>query len=180
MLSLSSGSKAGRVQTNSDGLNSAISWAAQGSRLTGFFDADNRAVVDGTAITRSGSLDRLNDVNGPVLINWQLFDLVQRLPRNGDQSWSFTLVDQFELIKPSQRLSYRGAVETIVNGQTRKLHGYDLIGFGSLPSVYWVDDETSRMLAATAGLEAYVLGALPRGGGTERAPGKKKAAAGSY
>jgi hypothetical protein len=186
---------AGTIRTAGDALGAIRSWQSEGGRMAGFFDAPGEPIANLT-VSHSGELSngkltvvsgprasrQVTDVEAAVVANWQLFDVVQRLPRRAGEQHAFTLLDQFELVKPSQRLSYRGRVDTTIGGAARTLHGFDHVGFGMVPWVYWVDEQTGRLLAATSGLEAYVLGALPRGGGTDRAAvkAKKRAAAEQY
>jgi hypothetical protein len=169
------------VRSRGDGLGSAVAWTTRSARLAGRFDSPGASVVgaelsrsgevpDGRVVIRSGGRAVANSYasEGPVATNWQLFLSVQRLPRESVSLGPFTLVNQFELVKVNQRLTYRVQLESQVGGVARVLHAYDLLGPGTVPWTYWVDDSSRRLVGASSGLEAYVLGALPPGGGRER------------
>ena len=119
-------------------------------------------------------------------VNWALFDVVARLPRKPFEPLRFTLFDDFDEPKPGQALSFRASATVSMGGrrvkqhrwtqldkgrvrttawgregdQAVRLHGYDLVGPGLVPVVYWVDD-SGRPLAVVAGLEAYLLEGSP-------------------
>ena len=119
---------------------------------------------------------------GAYTINWALFDAVQRLPREPFAPKRFTLLDDFDEAKAGQTLSFRKSVEVAVGGeavvtyrerrlekgtirsprwgrrgaQPLRLHGYDLVGPGQVPVVYWVDEQ-GRLLFVISGIEAYLF-----------------------
>lgn len=114
-------------------------------------------------------------------VNWALFDAVQRLPREPFEPLHFTLFDDFDEVKPAQRLAYWHSVTVMLGGRrvqkhtwqqlekgrirktvwaregakAVRLHGYVQTGPGIVPIVYWVD-ERGRLLFVVAGLEAYI------------------------
>ncbi|HEX8325771.1 MAG TPA: hypothetical protein VF595_17840 [Tepidisphaeraceae bacterium] len=183
----------GTIRTSGAQAEDDLFWQSDLARYGGFYDTPDAAIVptrlsrDGEYANRTISLrnaaqaaaTRTSDV-AAALVGWQLFDLVQRLPRQSGTSRTFTLVDQFELTKPGQTIAYNGAYRTTVGGAERTLHRFDLLGFATVPATFWVDDQTSRLLAVVSGLEAYVLGETPRGGGRERAGRAKKKAMEQY
>jgi hypothetical protein len=115
-------------------------------------------------------------------INWLLFDVVQRLPREPFEPLRFTLLDDFDQPKPNLTLAFWQSTELMIGGkrvqqqeweqlekgrvrrtvwgregdQPVRLAAYSLLGPGTVPWVYHVDDR-GRLLFAIAGLEAYVL-----------------------
>ena len=115
-------------------------------------------------------------------VRWALWDAVQRLPRAAFAPLRFALFDHGDELKPNQALSFRGTVEVILGerpvqqqrkenlekgtitktswgregGRKVRLHGYDLVGDGILPWVYWVDDQ-GRLIFAIGGIEGYIL-----------------------
>jgi len=115
------------------------------------------AVAKGTAIVVSGPpAERTLEVPGTFTVNWALFDAVQRLPRERTTTHSFTLIDHFDEVKLGHTLAWRGTVEPAIGTRTLRLHGYDQVGQGVVPWVYWVDG-SGRLVCAVAGLEAYLL-----------------------
>jgi hypothetical protein len=169
------------IQSKADALGTTVRWRAESARLASRFDApgdaagETRSVVTGEAGPReiqivtnaTGKPERLN-VSQPVTLDWQLFDVVQRLPREAGTVGPFTIVDSVGGVRGGQRLSYGDSVKVDVAGSIRRLHRYDLVGPGTVPTTYWVDDRTGRLVAVVSGLEAHVLGLLPPGGGRER------------
>jgi hypothetical protein len=137
-------------------------------------------------VLRDGKATRKIPTPDAWTLNWALFDVVARLPRKPFEPLRFTLLDDFDELKPGQALSFRGTTQVSMGGrrvrqhrwkqldkgrvrttawgregdQAVRLHGYDLVGPGLVPVVYWVDD-AGRPLAAIAGLEVYLLEAAP-------------------
>ncbi len=106
---------------------------------------------------RTGGRLRSTRIAGPFTLAWLLFDVVQRLPRREFNSVPFALFDDFDQIKPNQELSFHKAVDVdFGDSGTARLHAYDHLGEGIVPSVYWVDGE-GRLLFVVAGIEAYIL-----------------------
>jgi hypothetical protein len=121
-------------------------------------------------------------VNGPFSVNWALWDAVMRMPREPGEPVRFTMLDHFDQLKHRQTLAYRKSVVVALGQrrfkqQTSKelekgriqqtrwattggreviLHGFEQLGEGIVPWVYWVDDQ-GRLLFAVSGLEVYVL-----------------------
>jgi hypothetical protein len=182
---------AARIDSRRDPLGTTRRWHGEAARRSSRFDAPGQPIA-GTGAAFAGEVEggeirlRATGTAAPeripateeVTFDWQLFDVVQRLPRGTVALGPFTIVDGLGAVRRGQRLAYRGAERVGVAGGVRRLHGYDLVGPGTVPWTYWVDERTSRLLAAVSGLEGYVLGRLPPGGGRER-PGKagRKAAA---
>lgn len=138
--------------------------------------------VDGKAIEiRDGGTSRRVPRPESFAVSWALFDAVQRLPRKPGEPTQFTLLDNFDQVKPNHTLSYRKATEVLLGGKrvqkqhweqlgkgrirkttwavegqrTVRLHGFDHLGDGIVPEVYWVDGR-GRLLFMVAGIEAYV------------------------
>ena len=87
--------------------------------------------------------------------NWSLFDAVQRLPGPATTPLEFDLLEELDLLKTGQRLSYQESRTLDVNGNNLSLIGYHLIGEGILPYEFWVDEQ-HRLLIALSGLRAYI------------------------
>jgi len=115
-------------------------------------------------------------------LNWLLMEAVGRLPREAFDPLQFTLIDDFDQFKPGGMLSYgqsgpvvlgdrptrqthieelpKGRIHkttsAMAGGRAVRLHAYHQVGEGTVPWVYWVDDQ-GRLLMAVSGVEAYVL-----------------------
>lgn len=105
-----------------------------------------------------GRSKRRIDVESGYTINWALFDAVQRLPRRKFEPLRFTMLDHFDQVKAGQSISYRETIDVMLGGRAVRLHGFDHLGEGIVPWVYWVDDR-GRLLFAVSGLEGYLLNA---------------------
>lgn len=121
-------------------------------------------------------------VRGACTLNWLLLEAVGRLPREAFPALSFTLLDDFDQAKPGHTLHHAQSMTVLLGGrevrQTRieeldegrihrtvwrrtgelavRLHVYHHLGEGSVPWVYWVDDQ-GRLLFAVSGIEACAL-----------------------
>ena len=141
---------------------------------TGTASAKSIAIADGKATRRIPTPTAYT-------INWALFDVVQRLPREAFEPRTFTLLDDFDEVKADHVLAFRKTSDVLLGGrrvQTQRweqlekgrirkttwgregdrpvrLHAYDHLGDGIVPEVYWVDDQ-GRLLFMVAGIEAYV------------------------
>ena len=118
----------------------------------------------------------------PYTLNWILFECVPRLPKEPFEPIRFTLLDHFDQVKPDYRLGFRESLWTVLGGSrvqatqieelekgrvARKvwdmegavatpLTGYDLVGRGNVPWVFYVDEQ-GRLLYVVAGLESYMI-----------------------
>ncbi len=92
----------------------------------------------------------------PLSTNWSLFDAVQRMPRREAPPREFAMLQECDLLKPAQQITYRGAGEHTLGGNTVGLHHWQQVGRGILPYNYYTDDQ-GRLLLALAGLRAYVF-----------------------
>lgn len=116
-----------------------------------------RCEVHGKTIewTRAGR-KRSAPATPPVVANWALFDAVQRLAPKESKPIEFTLIDDGDLVKPAQRLVYRGKESVKVAGGTSlSLDWWEQTGYGILPTHYWVDG-SGRLLFAISGQKAFL------------------------
>lgn len=117
---------------------------------------ESAVIKDGhIEIVDGGGKERIA-VGSAYTLNWGLFEAVQRLPREKFEPLAFTMIDHFDQVKEGQSISYREAISVILGAETVRLHGFDHLGRGIVPWVYWVNDQ-GRLLFAVAGLEAYIL-----------------------
>jgi len=176
------------IQCRADALASPVAWRVRtGSTGTGGkpvprTEVDQVATLDGERIElAAGPVRRTLRVPSPFTLNWCLFDAVQRLPGEGMKPIPFTLLDDFDQVKPDQRLSFHGRVAIPLGGRPTVTHHvqklekgtiyrpmlgrtggrevsfmtYSLTGRGIVPWVYYVD-EAGRLLFAVSGIEGYV------------------------
>ncbi|MCL4403029.1 MAG: hypothetical protein M1436_10290, partial [Acidobacteria bacterium] len=109
-----------------------------------------------------GGKKRSTPVAPPVVANWALFDAVQRLAPDEAKPIGFTLIDDGDLVKPAQRLVYRGKESVpVAGGENLSLHWWEQTGYGILPTHYWVDGK-GRLLFAVAGQKAFLYDAEAR------------------
>ena len=103
-----------------------------------------------------GKYTQVIEIDGPFTVNWALFEAVGRLPRGPFAPLEFTMLDHFDQVKRGQTLAFRKSLSIKLGDRDVRLHAFDQLGRGIVPWVYWVDD-SGRLLAAVAGLEAYIL-----------------------
>jgi hypothetical protein len=92
----------------------------------------------------------------PLTANWSLFDAVQRMPQREGPPAKFAMLQECDLLKPSQQLTYRGVGQHALGGNSARLHHWQHVGEGILPYDYYTDAE-GRLLVALSGLRAYIF-----------------------
>jgi len=117
-----------------------------------------RVEVRGSAVefTR-GTRRRTARAAPPVVASWGLLDALQRLPPDQPKTLEFTLLDDGDLLKPAQRLTYAGKTSVqAAGGAGLALHCWEQTGYGVLPTHYWADAQ-GRLLFAVAGQRAFLF-----------------------
>ncbi len=176
-----------RIEARAERLPVAERWTWKSEIV----DGDGQRVAD-SGMERSATAQpdallfanppRRTPIHGPWTLAWLLFEAIGRLPREPFAPLSFTLVDDFDQIKPGGALAYaqtqsvilgdrpvqQTRIEELPQGRIHKtswemsggrpvpLHVYHQLGQGIVPWVYWVDDR-GRPLLIVSGIEAYVL-----------------------
>jgi hypothetical protein len=155
-----------KVECRADPLCTPVSWEIASVLLDGdgqpieATKMEQRAAVGSKGIeVTTGDVTSLRRVPRPFTSNWSLFDAVQRLPGEQTKPLEFALLEDLELVKKGQRLSFREQIEFDFGGGAQTLRGYHQIGEGILPYHYWVD-EHGRLLVAISGVRAYILGSV--------------------
>jgi len=138
----------GIIRCRNDRLASPVQWKLS-SR---FKDSDGRDIAELTSGNDGGAAE----AGGRTTGDWCLFEAVQRLAFDTQESLSFDLLEGLSLSKPGQRLFYRGAYPTQVNEEEMPLHCFVQLGRGVLPCEYWLDVR-HRLLAVTSMNKAYIL-----------------------
>ena len=103
----------------------------------------------------SGNRSRQSKVPTPITSNWSLLDAVGRLDGKATKPLAFAMLDEMDLLKCDQELSYRGEKVMDFGGRKVKLTGYHQIGRGVLPWQYWVNEQ-GRLLFAFSGVRAWI------------------------
>jgi len=112
-------------------------------------------IKDGVREVWFGNRSRQSKVPTPVTSNWSLLDAVQRLDGKATQPLTFAMLDEMDLLKVDQELSWRGEKTMDFGGKKVKLRGYHQIGRGVLPWQYWVNEQ-GRLLFAFSGVRAWI------------------------
>lgn len=114
--------------------------------------------VDGKHVSELLSSDNGKAAEGVdrTTCDWCLFEAVQRLALDAQNSFSFDLLEGMSLKKSDHRLSYRGVTRLKVDGMDIPLHCFVQLGNGILPYEYWLDSR-HRLLAVTSMNKAYIL-----------------------
>jgi hypothetical protein len=116
--------------------------------------SETGAIRDGAIVRRRGNKERTMPAPKQFTGNWCLFDALQRLPNNTSPV-AFDMLEELDLLKPEQRLSFRQTIEVELGGRHVRLHGFEQVGRGILPYTYWLDDHR-RLLVATGGMRGYL------------------------
>ncbi|MBN1418742.1 MAG: hypothetical protein JXP34_08190 [Planctomycetes bacterium] len=153
-----------------DALSTPIRWRhaygsidAAGARIPST-RIEKTGTVEGDAIVFSDARSVRRVPRPPAYTtNWALFDVIPRLPREPFDPIRFSLLDDFDEMKPDQVVSYRTAVDVRTKAGTLRLHGYDHLGRGIVPTVYWTDG-AGRLLIVAAGIEAFLFEPRPAQG----------------
>jgi hypothetical protein len=95
----------------------------------------------------AGGRTMARDAGSPLTTDWGLFDVVQRLPGEKTEALEFAMLEELDMLKQGQRLTYRGTGELALNGHTLRLACYEVLGRGILPYAYWVDQRRRLMMA---------------------------------
>lgn len=110
--------------------------------------------VRADGILRHGMRDRTLPKPAAFTSNWNLFEA---LPRLGQGSLpEFTLLEEMQLPKPGQTIRpFREQTFQTAAGQVT-LHGFQQLGHGLLPAVWWLDD-AGRVVAWIGVERAWVF-----------------------
>jgi hypothetical protein len=145
-----------------DALSAPLSWTLETQALDLAGQVIPRVAVKeagtlsgGELTVRFGDQMRRSRVPTPLTSNWSLLDAVQRLPGKAAKPLQFALLEDLDLLKPEQRLTFRETTTVTLGGDRVRLRGYQQIGRGILPWQYWVDD-AGRLLLAFSGVRALI------------------------
>ena len=151
-----------QVYFSNDALCTPSQWSynadildAQGKGMENMRIAKSASISGSKLKVRCSSGVRKYDIDGGVAINWLLFVAVQRLEKNSNKKYEFTMLDHFDQIKKNQQLWYSQSTQVNVGGEETTLHAFDHVGDGIVPWVYWVTS-SGQLVCAISGIEAYV------------------------
>ncbi|TAN37828.1 MAG: hypothetical protein EPN23_04755 [Verrucomicrobia bacterium] len=94
--------------------------------------------------------------------SWLLFAVLPHLPFASETRLHFDLLEEAELFKPDQQLTYIGKQPLALGGKNLSLHVFEQVGRGVLPTRWWLDDQHRVVLAASE-RHAYLLDARAKG-----------------
>jgi len=153
------------IHCRNDELGTPVRWTLTSEIRDRAGNAIRNTKLKKSAVAEKGYIEiddgrgkRQIDVESGCTTNWVLFDAVQRLPRRKFEPLRFTMLDHFDQVKAGQSISYRETIDVMLGGRAVRLHGFDHLGEGIVPWVYWVDD-LGRLLFAVSGLAGYLLNA---------------------
>ena len=145
-----------------DALSTPEKWSIEARCL-----GPDKRVFDSTVLSEKGELkggvrevwfgkqSRQSKVPTPITSNWSLLDAVQRLDGKATRPLAFAMLDEMDLLKADQELSWRGEKVMNFGGRKVTLTGYHQIGRGVLPWQYWVNEQ-GRLLFAFSGVRAWI------------------------
>jgi len=138
----------GTIKCRNDILASPVQWNLSSS----FKDANRKHIAELSSINNGPGTKSIDGATG----DWCLFEMVQRLAFDKQNSLSFDLLEGMSLSKPSHRLFYRGIYPIKTNEKNISLHCFVQLGNGILPYEYWLDTR-HRLLVVTSMNKAYIL-----------------------
>ncbi len=115
-------------------------------------------VEGGRLICRAGKLKTEHKLNVPLGNCWSLFDAVQSLKKESE-TYSFSLFEDSGIVRPSQKLDYRGDSTFETDMGPRVVHCFSRLGMGVVPVEYWLDS-SGKVLAVISGSRLCVLESL--------------------
>ena len=151
-----------QVQCRPDRLGTPVAWKFSS------VSSDNKGKpVDLTRVEEEGRVENGHNIwqnrkarrrKAPDLFtsNWAIFDAVQRFGKEPFEPIQFDMLEDLDLLKPNQRLTYWGTTEVELGGRTMKLTGYQQIGEGILPYHYWLD-ASGRVILAHGALRGFMF-----------------------
>jgi hypothetical protein len=107
------------------------------------------------AVVWHGPAERRLAIAPLVTSNWSLFEALGRQVGKPGEPVTFTMLEDLDLVKPEQRLRYRGTVDVQLGQEKLRLIGYQQLGRGILPYQYWLD-EAGRLIFACGGLRGFL------------------------
>ena len=138
----------GKIKCRNNKLASPVEWRLKSE----FIGADGKH----TSELRSSDDGKATEEADSTTGDWCLFEAVQRLAFEKENSVSFDLLEGMSLKKTDHRLSYRGVTPIKMDGVDIPLHCFVQIESGILPYEYWLDSR-HRLLAVTSMNKAYIL-----------------------
>ncbi|MHC4673645.1 MAG: hypothetical protein ACYTBZ_14275 [Planctomycetota bacterium] len=150
------------IKCKADRLATPVSWNVESA---GFHRKDKKATYPKFAesavaaegqIVRTAKRTRRMTVSKTFTHDWALFEAAQRLKGEQISPIEFDMLEDFDLLRPKQRLSYHGTTEIKIGGKITRLTGYHQIGEGILPIHYWLDQQ-HRLLIVTGGCRVYIF-----------------------
>jgi len=150
------------IQCMENRLARPVSWKVESSGINKkdknavYPKFEERAKVADGRVIRTGKRTRRVKIPEAFTLDWALFDAVQRFKGEKITPIEFDMFEDFDLLRPKQRLSYEGTTEVKLGGKTTRLVGYRQIGEGILPIHYWLDEQY-RLLFVIGGCRIYLL-----------------------
>jgi hypothetical protein len=150
---------AGQMECAEDDLSTPLSWRYateiappfDGTLKSLTFECEMRAGNRDLSFTTGRQVRRTPRPESYSCL-WAMFEAVQRLPRDRNRQYLFTFFDRLHSARPAHLLRYRESVS--VNGQ--RLHGFEQLGEGILPSLFWTADN-GRLALFSCGITGFVL-----------------------
>jgi len=117
---------------------------------------EGRTDPDGVVKVETGPDTQSYRAEGPVALKWGFLEAVARLTQEDLPVTDFTIVDEFDEVRPGQRLEFHEAVRVETGAGPERLTAFQQIGPGIIPTVYYVN-EAGLTLFAVTGQEVYLL-----------------------
>ncbi|MCL5269499.1 MAG: hypothetical protein M1457_02845, partial [bacterium] len=112
--------------------------------------------AEGQLTLTAGEQKITKSVGNAFTAKWCLCEAVQRLGGSAAKPVQFSLIDEYDQVRPGATLSFRREADIAMNAKPTLLTAYQVIGEGIVPTVYWVD-AAHRLLFVISGIEVYIL-----------------------
>jgi hypothetical protein len=114
------------------------------------------AEVLGQEIRFSGIQNPAVHVAADWTMDWTLLEALQRLPAEENGNLAFDMIEDLDLLRPGQQLTFIRPFEANLAGKATQVYGFCQIGTGTLPITYLLD-QNHRLLLAMHNIRAFIL-----------------------
>jgi hypothetical protein len=136
-----------------------LSATGQGRDMNSYEGAIDWGAEGGTLRAKVGSRrEQQEQLPEQLVLHFNLFEIVRRLPFKKDAPFAFHLLKQHQLtLDKDHKLAYAGEELVTVEGQTKRLHRFDHTAKSITPAQYWVDERHELVRALWDERKEFIL-----------------------
>jgi len=105
---------------------------------------------------KTNGIDSYMNFSGAYTCKWCLFDSVQHMHKEAEKPLNFSMFDEYDALIGEQTFRFRESAKIETTDGLKEVSCFELLGVGTTPSTYWVDD-SGRLLFYISGMELAVL-----------------------